>query len=116
VSEFSFSAKSFQEWYGGTCMKKNFEHPTLKTHNWCIHSAFDNIPVLCTRCGDEYMSGELVYGRRSKDDEYEFFCRNDNCYGRVDAGVYEKPYTMNKMFIGENAYIPFIGEATGESA
>jgi len=49
-----------------------------------------NPPLLCTRCGDEYTGDELVYGCRDGDSECQLFCRNDNCYGRYNAGVYDR--------------------------
>lgn len=69
-------------------MKKKFAILTL--HGQTIPPGSLATPVLCTRCGDEYISKELVYGYRDGDSECQLFCRNDNCYGRWNAGVYAR--------------------------
>lgn len=42
----------------------------------------------CTRCGTEYPSAALVYGKRDGDDKWNWFCAQDNCYGRSPQDIY----------------------------
>lgn len=69
-------------------MKKNFS--AILCYGQPVPPGSLTTPVLCTRCGDEYISKALVYGIRDGDSECQLFCRNDNCYGRWNAGVYAR--------------------------
>lgn len=49
--------------------------------------------VHCTRCGIEYPSTSLVYGRRDGDttsglNGWNWYCAQDNCYGRSPQSIY----------------------------
>lgn len=53
--------------------------------------------VHCTRCGSEYLSTSLVYGRKlGKHDRrtgdtvagWSWFCANDACYGKSPQDIY----------------------------
>ena len=71
-------------------MRKNF------TCNDRVHPAyFHNRRAYCTRCGEEYPYTELVHGHIANwggietDEEYHWWCRNDNCYGYLGNGIHE---------------------------
>lgn len=44
--------------------------------------------VHCTRCAEEYMATELVYGCRDGETEYHPYCRRDDCYGKYPQDIY----------------------------
>jgi len=71
-------------------MKEKFEFiPGLHI----IHLSGPERIVHCTRCGTEYPSTSLVFGRRDGDKEsgingWQWFCTHDNCYGRSPQDIY----------------------------
>lgn len=44
--------------------------------------------VHCTRCAEEYMTTELVYGCREGETEYHPHCRTETCYGKFPQHIY----------------------------
>jgi len=71
-------------------MKKNFE-----TIPGChiLHLSGKERIVHCTRCGTEYPSTSLVYGHRDGDTTsgqggWNWYCAQDNCYGRSPQDIY----------------------------